>query len=112
MSIGLPDAAVPVIDIGAVEINSTCFATFDSGTTLYGYEDASELQAAVDDAPDGVYVKVAGTCTGAFTSHADTRTVQIGKNLTLEGGYSRTNWGVPDPATNVTTLDAQGRAAS
>jgi len=60
------------------------------------------IQAAVDAANSGDVIKVA---TGIYTSV----NTQINKTLTIQGGYTTTNWTVPYPITQPTTLDAQGQ---
>jgi hypothetical protein len=47
-------------------------------------------------------------CAGSQSRAGDSQTAYLGKNLTLEGGYSPTNWSASDPVTNPTTLDAAG----
>ena len=76
----------------------------------------SSVQAAVDAAGDGDVIKVAaGTYTDMHvrarndvtTTGLVTQVVYISKTLTIQGGYTTTNWTTPDPDTNPTTLDAQ-----
>jgi hypothetical protein len=73
----------------------------------------SSIQAAVDAAAEGSTIKIAaGTYTGVWAKNLGTtslnQVVYITKSLTLEGGYSPANWTVSNPASNVTTIDAQG----
>lgn len=79
----------------------------------------NDLQTAIDAAPPGDTLKVAGTCSAVHSRPADlaltgvvTQVAYIDKSLALQGGYTTTNWLHPDPAANPTTLDAsdQGRA--
>ena len=104
---GLPRVLGGGIDIGAVEL-AACRATHDNGTTVYRSGDASAVQQAIDAAPSGGYVKVAGTCvrtTGNQVAYIHN------KSLTLEGGYDPTDWAAtPNPAAYPTTLDAAGAA--
>jgi hypothetical protein len=55
-------------------------------------------------------IKVAA---GAYTSvsarQGITQVVYISKTVTLQGGYTTTNWTTPDPELNITTLDARGQ---
>ena len=67
------------------------------------------IQHAVDQAQPGEEVRVAtGTYTGVSARAGITQTVYISKTVTIQGGYTTTNWTSPDPAANPTTLDAQG----
>ncbi|MCA9979842.1 MAG: right-handed parallel beta-helix repeat-containing protein, partial [Anaerolineales bacterium] len=93
-------------DIGAYEARTssptTCYATPDDGATVY-----QKLQDAIDNTASGGTVKIAGYCSGLTTDSMGTNTVAyITDAITLEGGYTTTNWLVPLPLQNVTTLDA------
>ncbi|MEJ2746336.1 MAG: choice-of-anchor Q domain-containing protein [Anaerolineae bacterium] len=72
------------------------------------------IQDGVDTAVANDEIHVAsGTYTGVQEivggyGYTYTQVVFVGKNLTLYGGYDANNWDAsPDPATNVTTIDAQ-----
>ncbi len=77
----------------------------------------NDLQAAIDAAQSGDTLKVAGTCTTVHArprrdltaSGVVTQVAYITKSLTLQGGYTTTNWLHPDPTANPTTLNAQGQ---
>jgi uncharacterized repeat protein (TIGR01451 family) len=79
--------------------------------------DYTSVQDAVDAAQEGDLVRVAGHCTGVnmrpcndiTTTGVVTQVVYISKTVTIQGGYTTTNWTMPDPDTNPTTLDAQGQ---
>jgi len=92
-------------DIGAYEVLQTCFATPNDGANVY-----SSVQQAVDAAPTGGTIKVAGYCSGVQMRGGLTQTVYVSKTVTIRGGYTTTNGFAdpPDPAANPTTLDAQG----
>ena len=87
-----------------------CYATHDSGTTVFDSPDAGAIQQAVDAAPLGGIVKTAGKCVGVEQRGGITQTVYISKSLTLKGGYDYNNWeAYPDPVSNKTILDADRR---
>jgi len=79
----------------------------------------SSVQAAVDDAGEGDVIKVAG---GIYTDvqarpapagyngpSVITQVVYVSNTVTIQGGYTTTNWLTPYPITQPTTLDAQGQ---
>ncbi len=89
----------------------------DCGGVLPCY---STLQAAVDAAGrNGDTIKVAaGIYTdvhsrpappGYIGSAVITQVAYISKVVTIQGGYVITNWSIPDPEANLTTLDARGQ---
>lgn len=85
----------------------SCWATPDDGTTVFSSEDAGAVQQAVAAAAPGATAKVAGHCPGVQSQAGTTQTVYINQSLTLQGGYTYTNWIVSDPAAFPTVLDAQ-----
>lgn len=99
--------------------DNTCPAA-GSGTQGSPY---CRIQDAVDAANDNYEIRVAaGNYTGVQTvpvqqwegEHTYTQVVIITKSLTLQGGYTPSNWYTPDPAANLTVIDAQqqGRGIS
>jgi hypothetical protein len=71
--------------------------------------DFASLQGAVDAAGGGDLIKVAaGTYTDIHVRNNYTQVVYISKTLTIQSGYTTTNWLVPDPLNNLTTLNAGG----
>ena len=90
---------VTVINLSA---STGCYAHINDGATTY-----PTIQAAVDAAQPGDLVKVAGTCTTINTYDGLAQVIYLDKNLTIQGGYTTTNWTTPDPAAHPTTLDAQ-----
>ncbi len=84
---------------------ASCQARLNDDPTEY-----ATIQEAVDasTSPDDL-VKVAGYCAGAWPRGGITQTVYLSKTLTLQGGYTLTNWTSPDPLQNPTTLDALGQ---
>lgn len=87
--------------------NANCFATLGN-STQFSSGDASAVQQAVDAAGPDALVKVAGDCAGVQVRGGTTATVQITQSVTLQGGYTTSNWIVSDPAANPTILDAKG----
>jgi predicted outer membrane repeat protein len=85
-----------------------CAATHDDGLTVFASDDAQAVQQAVDAAPAGGTVKVAGACAGVDTRGGVTQTVYLDKPLTMRGGYSFLDWSQSLPHTRPTTLDANG----
>jgi predicted outer membrane repeat protein len=83
-----------------------CAATRDAGITIYFSAAAAAVQQAVDAASPGDTVKIAGACTGVQAIGGFTQTVDVAKALTLQGGYTATNWTTTYPITQPTTLDA------
>ncbi len=77
----------------------------------------STVQAAVNAAQAGDIIKVAqGTYTGVHhvasldtTTFTATQVVAITESVTIQGGYTTSNWSTPDPTTHFTTLDAEGQ---
>jgi len=66
------------------------------------------IQAAVDAAASGDVIKVAtGVYTGVQARAGITQVVYISKTLSVQGGYTTTNWTTPDPIAYPTTLDAE-----
>ena len=76
----------------------------------------SSIQDAVNVAQDGDVIKVAqgiytdvhniaSLSTASFTA---TQIVAITKNISILGGYTTTDWNMPDPEAHPTTLDAEG----
>jgi hypothetical protein len=86
----------------------SCFATFDGGTTVAQGIDGTIIQQAIDAAPVGATLKIAGYCAGTQLRAGQSQTAYLSKNLSLEGGFTAANWGTSDPVANPTTLDAVG----
>jgi parallel beta-helix repeat protein len=79
-----------------------CQARPNDGFMIY-----TSVQVAVDAASAGDTIKVAGYCSEVSARAGVTQVVYISKTVTIQGGYTFTNWTTPDPARNPTTLDAQ-----
>jgi len=85
-----------------------CFVeTGGDNSTDFQSSDAGAVQNAVDAAAAGSTLKIAGACAGVTPTNGISQTVYITKSLTLQGGYTNTNWLVHDPDSYPTTLDAQ-----
>ncbi|MCP4537840.1 MAG: hypothetical protein GY832_11910, partial [Chloroflexi bacterium] len=97
------------VDMGAYE-RQLCFVEANGdNSTDYSSDDASAIQQAVDAAAPGDVLKIAGRCAGVQTRVGLTQTVYISQALTLQGGYTYTNWlASPDLDLYASTLDAQG----
>ncbi|HNT74062.1 MAG TPA: right-handed parallel beta-helix repeat-containing protein [Anaerolineae bacterium] len=69
------------------------------------------VQAAVDavDAPGDIVKVAAGMYTGVHVRAGVVQVVYVDKTLTLQGGYTLTNWTTPDPVQHPTILNAQDR---
>jgi hypothetical protein len=68
------------------------------------------VQDAVDVASPGDVIKVAqGTYTDIGVRDGITQVVYISKTVTIQGGYTTSDWITPDPKAHPTTLDAQGQ---
>lgn len=101
----LTNTAIVSITVTAVpcQVEST-----GDNSTDYASVDASALQTAVTNANAGDLLKVAGTCAGVQQTGSFTQTLYLDKSLTIQGGYTHTNWlATPDPVTYPTILDAQ-----
>ena len=94
----------------------------DSGNDCTGQGSPCQtVQRAVEVADPGDVIRVAAGTYSDVGSHPAppgpysppsgviTQTVYISKTVTIQGGYTTTNWTSPDPDTNLTTLDAQGQ---
>ncbi len=104
--LGLPADGLPA---GVVPVSATptadCHVRLNDDPTAY-----PSVQAAVDaSSGPGDVVKVAGHCAGVDSRGGFTQTVYLSRSLTLQGGYTTTNWTTPDPLAHPTTLDALGQ---
>ena len=68
------------------------------------------IQYAVDQADAGAEIRMAtGVYTGVNAYGGLSQVVYISTTMALRGGYTTTNWTVPYPITQPTTLDAEGQ---
>jgi len=81
-----------------------CQARVESSGVVY-----TDVQAAIEAAPSGGIVQIAGACRGVMTCGGLTQTAYVSQSLTLRGGYPGLgDWSAPDPDAYPTILDAQG----
>ena len=86
----------------------------DGGNCLTPGSACRTIQYAVDRAAEGDEIHVAaGTYTDLHQTllpgpQTITQVVYIDTSITIQGGYTTTNWQVPDPETHRTVLDARG----
>lgn len=97
-------------DAGAfeLEMSGACAAMVGSGPGYFQSANAQAVRDAIAAAAAGNTVKVAGYCAGAVAQGGATQVTLITKTLTLQGGYTLTNWTTSYPVTQPTTLDALG----
>ncbi len=98
---------VPVLNVlhasGGPSTVTVCPAGLVTDTCQY-----NSIQAAVNAVAPGGTVKVAS---GVYTdSDLDGWVVYITQTITLRGGYTVTNWTIPNPDANPTILDGQDSA--
>ena len=105
---GDPATVTAVLQNGFEVLQANCFTTYGANTTTqFASNNATAVQDAVDAAAATDVVKIAGSCTGTSTQSNLTQTVYLDKDLTLQGGYSQTDWTAsPDANIYPTLLDA------
>jgi uncharacterized repeat protein (TIGR01451 family) len=90
----------------------------DNGDCSSSAAPCATVQYAVDAADSGDTIKIAaGTYTDIHmrsrnditTTGVVTQVVYLSKTVAIQGGYATSNWDVPYPLTQSTTLDAQGQ---
>ena len=91
-------------ELGADELTAAC-AIIVAGAPNNVY---SNLQQAIDAAPQEGELLVAGSCTGVQTRANQPQLAYFDKSLTVRGGYANGTWNTSLPGDHPTVLDAQG----
>ena len=90
--------------------SDVCFATYNNGVTEFSSFDSQPVQDAIEAAPAGATVKVAGVCgytlDKVIAGGTIKQTIYISKSVTIQGGYHPADWAVSDSDLNETKLDA------
>ncbi|HSH04471.1 MAG TPA: choice-of-anchor Q domain-containing protein [Anaerolineae bacterium] len=86
-----------------------CWTSLNAQTTYRASADATALQATINAAPPNTIIYLAGTCLGTRHDTNYYQTTTINKSITLQGGYTHTNWSNHNPTLFTTTLSAAGR---
>ncbi|HSH03322.1 MAG TPA: Ig-like domain-containing protein, partial [Anaerolineae bacterium] len=96
-------------DTGVVTIlvHDQCYTRLDSNGMVYQTVDNGALQQAIDEAVVDDLIKVAGDCYGTKSRAGHSQTAYISQTVTIQGGYTYTNWVDWQPALYTTTLDAR-----
>ncbi|MCC6456773.1 MAG: right-handed parallel beta-helix repeat-containing protein [Caldilineaceae bacterium] len=92
-------------ELGADELAAGC-AIIINGNVSNPY---TNLQQAINAAPDGGELRVAGTCSGVQTEGGTPQLAYFNKNLTVRGGYALGSWESSSSATQPSVLDARGQ---
>ncbi|OQY48537.1 MAG: hypothetical protein B6242_02020, partial [Anaerolineaceae bacterium 4572_78] len=85
-----------------------CFAK--RGASIYLSANGSAIQQAINDGTTGSdEIKIAGTCENVIPYNGTNQVAYIDQILTMQGGYTTTNWTTSQPNIYTTTLDARGQ---
>lgn len=115
VGLGLVSAWLVALDRGALAAQAPASEVYHVAPSCAGVPNCyTTVQAAVDEADDGDVIKVAaGTYTELHPRLVDYRTitqvVHVDRSVTIRGGYTVTDWDVPDALANPTVLDARGQ---
>ncbi|MDM8530211.1 PKD domain-containing protein [Anaerolineales bacterium HSG25] len=85
----------------ALAAGETCFSHIDDTREFTG---TTAVQEAINVADENDLIKVAGNCTGGTMINGSTQTAYITESITIQGGYTNTNWNISEFATYPTTL--------
>ena len=95
-------------ELGADELTAPCAVVVNENTNQV----FDVLQQAIDAAPSGAELRLAGTCRDLFVRDGAAQVAYIAKPLTLRGGFRAdagpAGWQTPDPTRFPTVLDARG----
>lgn len=91
-------------ELGADELTAPC-SVIVAGNAQAVY---SQVQQAVDAAPNGAELRIAGTCTDVVTRGGTPQILYVDKTLVVRGGYRPGDWENPDPVRQPSVLDARG----
>lgn len=80
---------------------SGCTIRVESNATTY-----TDLQSALNAATGGDLLKVAGICVGTSTVNGLNQAGYITRSVTIQGGYTTTNWLASDPIAYPSVIDA------
>jgi uncharacterized repeat protein (TIGR01451 family) len=106
----LPVSAAARVGTAREMVESTVASGGVVTVCLGGVCDFDTVQAAVDAADDGDEIRVAtGVYTGVNGYGGLAQVLYVSRTVTIRGGYTTTNWSMPDVEANPTTLDAEGQ---
>lgn len=94
-----------LLETGTEIKQRTCWVRLNDDPT--DYQSVQDAVDASDEIAD--IVKVAGTCSGVQGRNGLMQTVYLTKTLTVQGGYTQSFTGPPDPSAYPTILDAEGK---
>ena len=88
-----------------------CHAYLNSSGQAYNHPTADAIEQALADAQDGDLIKIAGYCPLGINANGETQSINVAQNVTLQGGYTNTNWlANSNPTLYPTTLDGLNEA--
>ncbi len=88
-----------------------CYTYLDSSGQTYSNPSGYAIELALADAQDGDLIKIAGNCINPLGGDGNGRSIDIAQNITLQGGYTNTNWlAASDPILYPTTIDGNNES--